>query len=302
MGKEETDANPDKAPKIKIPVGSKPMGHEKEQGLEGGDNRYTGGDGGQGKASHSTREQISNLADRIIEAQEKKVVRKPPQDDEDVKPYSAGDQSFLGDEKASIGSVPKADPKPGTIPATGNGFLGDEKASIGEQPTDKDTPSIPVKDERIDGEKDNKEIAPEKEENVTGLRGANASSEKEPKDNANEAIRIAGRMLANHMITANSLSQKIAELQSYKIHQLHDLEKGMFVEKKGLAASSDGIEQPVIIGQASSDKEAQNRNNITIKEAQSELTNKLQSIFSLDKQNVQAEQDNNAELRKVFNR
>jgi len=54
MGQESTDLNPQDKPQPQIPSADATMGHEKEVGLSGGDDRYTGGDKGQGKTDFKT--------------------------------------------------------------------------------------------------------------------------------------------------------------------------------------------------------------------------------------------------------
>jgi hypothetical protein len=63
MGKEDADLNPQDKPQPSIPSGDATIGHEKEVGLDGGDNRYTGGDKGQGKtelAKNKSSKKIAN--------------------------------------------------------------------------------------------------------------------------------------------------------------------------------------------------------------------------------------------------
>ena len=263
------------------------------------DDKATGGEEGAGNAkAASTRNRVNALADSLTKiADEKKVKRDQVQDDEDVKPYS-GD-SFIGNEKESIGEIPGAKTTPDGIPED-NAFIGNEQESIGDKPDPvKDTPDIPAKDDRIGGEKDNDKIAPKKEEQMTGKidSGALASSKEDSKV-TKEAYALAGRMLQNGLIEVGQLGTKVAELSAYKPSQLADLEKGMFV-KKGLDASSDGLEgQAVLISQTSTEKRAQLENV----NPQTELTSKLQGLFSLDKRNQLADSDSNTELRRGYGR
>lgn len=104
-------------------------------------------------------------------------------------------------------------------------------------------------------------------------------------------------MLKADIITVDQLSTKIAELSEYGLNQLHDLEKGMF-SKKGLSSPSDGLEQAVIVSEASTEKEAKER-HVDPKE---ELVNKLSGLFSLNKRIEAAQQDSDIELRKTFGR
>jgi len=265
------------------------------------DDKATGGEEGAGNSkSASTKDQVSSLAEKLAEikeADEKKVVRKQDQDDEDTKPYS-GD-SFIGNEKESIGDIPEAKTTPDGVPED-NAFISNEQESIGDKPDPvKDTPSIPVKDDRIGGEKDNDKIAPEKEDEMTGKTDSGAlASSKEDSKITKEAYKIAGRMLQNGLIEPGELETKVAELSAYKPNQLADLEKSMFV-KKGLDASSDGLEGPaVLISEASTEKQAQ----IDHVNPQKELVDRLQGLFSLDKKNKVADSDYETELRKEYGR
>ena len=203
----------------------------------------------------------------------------------------------MGGEKESIGDVPKATTPPAQVQMTApnGGFLGNEQESIGDKPTEKDTPSIPTSDARVKGEKDNQKIAPEKEEQATGnaaQNGVTASSGKESKPNTlKEATRIAGRMLVEGMIKDTQLSQKISELSEYKAPQLADFESAIFASKKGLNASSDGLEQPVIISEASN-----------ARSGSGELFEKLSGMFSLSERVDLADSDDSVQIRKSYGR
>jgi hypothetical protein len=258
------------------------------------DDTATGGEEGQGSSrAASVRDRINKLADNIKKAQETKVKRVNVQDDKDLGQIS-GD-SFIGKEKDSIGEVPAANTTPsGTTGGTSAGFLGKEKESIGDKPTEKDTPSIPVKDDRIKGEKDNEKIKPEKEDQAIGNAskgGVTAKSEPNKIVQA-EAFRLAGRMLQNNMIKPENLATKVAELSSYEVAQIKDLEKGMFeTAKKGLNTPAGGLEQPLIISEASN-----------VRDGKNELQNQLENLFSLTKRNKNAQSDNDIETRKIFGR
>jgi len=283
MGQEE----PPSANKPDIPVADARMGGEKgESDLKPElDDSATGGiDGAGNSKAASTRDMMNGLADRIIEAQTQ-IQRKQDQDLEEVKPY--GGNSWIGNEKESIGEIPKANIRPKQVPITNNAFIGDEKASIGDKPSDNDTPNIPTKDDRIGGEKDNDKIKPEHDNEMTGLVNSGTVLA-ESKTNIKEASRVAGKMLQAGRIQPEDLASKIAELQRYQPEQLKDFEDAIFSNNKGLNNVPDGIEQPVIIHEASNQRNAQN-----------ELAHKLQSLFSLNKQNVLAQQDTVNELRRL---
>jgi len=263
----------------------------------------TGGDKGQGKhdrvvASNNYRDRLSSLAERVIEAQEKKVVRKQDQDEEEIKPYQ--DHSFIGKEEESIGAVPTpAVAKDQNVPTAGpdGGFIGKEKESLGPKPTEKDTPSIPAKDDRIGGEKDNEKLTPEHDNEMTGNQKVNvaASSSSKSKLRNEAAFRVAGRMLEKRMIKASELSTKVAELSRYEVEQLKDFEKNIFSGQKGLQTLSDGAEHPMVISEKSTAKENQKRAKI-------ELTSKLEGMFSLSDRNAAADADDTIQLRKAYGR
>ena len=72
----------------------------------------------------------------------------------------------------------------------------------------------------------------------------------------------------------------------------------MFV-KKGLDASSDGLEGPaVLISETSTEKRAQSEHV----SPQAELTSSLQSLFSLDIRNKEADSIPDTELRQKYGR
>jgi len=286
------DEHPPTSNKANVPASDARMGGEKQEPelKPELDDTATGGDQGQGSSkAASTQDRINSLADRIIEAQTQ-IKRKFNQDDEDIKPYS-GD-SFIGDEKASIGEVPAAKPAAEQKVPRKDAFMGDEKASIGEKPSEKMMPSIPTKDDRIGGEKDNEKITPEKDDEATGnLKNAKNNNRRK------EATRIAGRMLQNGKITVEKLASKISELERYEIEQLQDFEKNIFATKKGLNKPSDGIEQTPVISQEKSEmrKIASSPNDPMV-----ELKEKLMSMFSLDKENKTAQLDCDIQFRKDF--
>lgn len=302
MGDESADLQ--KADKANVPTSDARMSGEKDNAdlKPELDDKATGGEQGAGSSkAASTSAKLGDLFDRLQgvmdkTAGEKGVTRTQTQDDEDVKPYS-GD-SFIGNEKESIGEVPAANVTPAGIPRS-DAFIGKEKESIGDKPDAKKmAPSIPTEDARVGGEKDNDKIAPEKTDEMTGhanTKGALASSKKESIHK--EASRIAGRMLKADFITVDQLATKIAELSGYGVNQLHDLEKGMF-SKKGLSSPSDGLEQAVIVSEASTEKDAQDRNV----DPREELVSKLSGMFSLGKQVKEAQQDSDTELRKTYGR
>jgi intein/homing endonuclease len=294
IGNEE----PPKAEKASAPTSDARMSGEKDNtDLKPElDDVATGGEEGAGTSkAASTKERISNLADAIIKAQanieaQTKVKRKFVQDDEDTKPYS-GD-SFIGNEKESIGDVPAAKPAIEQKVPTDQAFIGNEKESIGEKPSDADMPDIPTKDSRIDGEKDNEKIAPEKDDEMTGdvtNGGVNAESHTHRK----EATRVAGRMLQAGKISIEDLATKIAELERYESGTLNDIENSIF-DEKGLNTQSEGLEQAPVVSEDS--------NQIKVANSQDELAKQLTGMFSLSRRNEAAQEDSDIQLRKDYGR
>jgi hypothetical protein len=105
-----------------------------------------------------------------------------------------------------------------------------------------------------------------------------------------EAYRVAGRMLQSKLITAEQLQIKVDELKAYKPAQIKDFEKSIFASKKGLNTASDGkLSQAVIINETSN-----------VRDGQEELSDKLASLFSLEKQNAQADEDPTIQLRRTY--
>ena len=303
IGKEPSDLNPKDKPQPKIPSSdSADIGHEKEQGYTGGDDRYTGGHDGQGKTETASVEEdlmhmkgygkssegLGRLAERIQNLQQKNAAdkklepKKPVSDDEDIKPIKG--KSTIGKEDAFT-----ADEPTNTEGSGNESLMGHENETVGDRPTSpKDHPSIPA-DNQTMGE-EGKEIAPEKQTRDKGTVIAN-SNEKSDGLKTKEAMRVAGRMLEAKLISVDGLQQKIAELSSYQTSQIRDIERSVFSTKKGLDTAPEGISQPVIINEKSS---AIN--------ASGSLTNKLQGMFSLDKRNKLADSDDDIDLRRAYGR
>ncbi len=289
MGQEPADLNPENKPQPEIPVGDAQMGHEEEAGYTGGDHTYTGGDKGQGETETtasvdadlfhmrgfgSSREGVSSLADRIAKKlQPKEPVAKDP----DIQPIKGTDGGTIGKEekfeaKEVINSEIESD----------SGFIGHEKETLKTKPTaPKDQPDIntgnaQMGEEKLDSEKTTKD---------KGTVIAKSDSE-------SEAYRVAGRMLQTKKIEASDLHSKIEELKTYKPEQIKDIEKAIFNGEKGLNTVSDGkLSQTVQINETSSV-----RNN------QAELGEKLSSLFSLDRQNKEADNNVTTQLRKIYNK
>ena len=298
MGQEPTELNPQDKPQPVIPSENATMGHEDEAGLSGGDNTYTGGDKGQGKTETASAEDdlmhmagfgssqtgLSRLAERILEAT-KLDKPAPVADDKDIQPIK-------GD--STIGKEEKFDAKgPENTQGTGNAsMIGHEKETLGDRPdSPKDHPDVATGNAQMGKE----ELDSEKTTKDKGTVIAETDSGSE-----SEAIRVASKMLQSKMIEASGMESKIQELKSYKPAQIKDIEKAIFSDKKGFDSVSDGMSQAVIINEASSEK-------LAIKEAKAnsvspadELAKNLQSLFSLEQQNVDADNDEQIQLRKLY--
>jgi hypothetical protein len=284
MGQEPSDLNPQDKPQPKIPSGDALMGHEREIGLSGGDDRYTGGDKGQGKTElasqdedlyhmrgfRSSKKGLSELADRIAE---KLAPKAPVADDADVKPFS-GDSKIGKEEEIKAEEV-----KESTVKSDG-GFIGHEKKTLESKPdSPKDHPDVFTGNAQMGKE----ELDSEKTTKDKGTVIATSDSE-------SEAFRVAARMIQAKKLDANELQKKIAELKQYKPEQIRDLENAIFA-KKGLDSVSDGLTQSIQINE-----------NSSVKNAHEDLTKQLQSMFTLGRQNKWAENDETSSLRRVFNK
>ena len=295
IGEEDTDLNPQDKPQPVIPSDKATMGHEEEVGLEGGDNRYTGGDQGAGKTQTasadedlyhmrgfgSSKDGLNSLADRILNAGNKKEAQstkkleapKPVADDEDIKPIK-GD-STIGDEPKFTADTPT------NIKGQGNASeMGHETETLGDRPdSPKDHPDVATGDAQMGKE----DLDSEKTTRDKGTVIADSDTE-------SEAIRVAGRMLETGKINTGELQQKIGELKSYQPAQIRDLEKAIFAGEKGLdTGSEDGMSQAVVINETSN-----------VRGSQADLSEKLAGLFSLEQRNREADGDSDIQLRKTY--
>ena len=284
MGQEDSDLNPQDKPQPVIPSDNATMGHEDEAGLSVGDNSYTGGDKGQGKTElasineslmhmkgfGNSKDAISSLADRIAK---KLAPKEPVADDPDIKPISDG--GTIGkEEKFDAEEINESDVK------SDSGMIGHESETIGSKPdSPKDHPEVFTGN----AQQGQEELDSEKTTKDKGTVIANNDSE-------SEAIRVAGRMLQAEQISPADLPTKINELKAYKPSQIKDFEKMIFA-KKGLDTVSDGMSQTIQINEASS-----------VRNTQDDLSSKLSSLFTLDKQNKDADSDDLVQLRKTYNK
>ena len=286
MGQEPIELNPQDKPQPSIPSGDATMGHEKEVDLDGGDHNYTGGDKGQGKTElasvddelyhmrgfGSTKEGLSSLADRIAK---KLAPKEPVAKDPDLQPISDGgsigkEDKFTADEPTNVEGGAK------------ESLIGHEEETLEKAPKEpEDQPDIFTGNaqqgkEKLDSEKTIKD---------KGTVIAHSDSE-------SEAIRVAGLMLQSKKIEAFELATKVKELQQYKLEQIKDIEKAIFSNDKGLDTVSDGkLSLPVQINETSS-----------VRDNQDELSSKIAGLFTLGKQNQEADGNELIQLRKTYNR
>ncbi|KKK47948.1 hypothetical protein LCGC14_3150050, partial [marine sediment metagenome] len=186
MGQEPTDLNPQDKPLPVIPSDDATMGHEKEVGLSGGDNRFTGGDQGQGKTElasggdtvltaeeaelyhmrgfGTSKQGLSSLADRIAK---KLAPKEPVAKDPDIQPISDGgtigkEEKFTADDPTNVeGSATESlmGHESETIPSAAKPSVPRDNATIGKEdadlnPQDKPQPTIPSSDATIGHEKE----------------------------------------------------------------------------------------------------------------------------------------------------
>ncbi len=285
MGQEPTELNPQDKPQPVIPSDNATMGHEDEAGLSGGDNTYTGGDKGQGKTElasidkdlmhmkgfGSAKDGVSSLAERIAK---KLAPKEPVAKDPDIQPISDG--GTIGKEdKFDAEEINESDVK------SESGMIGHEKETIGSKPdSPKDHPDVNTGNAQMGQE----ELDSEKTTKDKGTVIAESDSE-------SEAIRVAGRMLQANQIEAIDLPTKINELKAYKPKQIKDIEKAIFAKEKGLDTVSDGMSQTIQINEASN-----------VRNSQDDLSKKLTSLFTLGRQNQDADNNEMEQLRKTYNK
>ena len=285
MGQEDDDLNPQDKPLPVVPSDNATMGHEDEAGLSGGDLSFTGGADGQGKTETASvdddlfhmkgfgnsKDSLSRLAEKLLEAT-KLEPKAPVADDADIKPHSDG--GTIGkEEKFDAAVIDESDVK------SDSGHIGHESEAVGDKPdSPKDHPDVNTGNAQMGHE----ELDSEK---TTKDKGTVIASN----DSESEAIRVAGKMLQASQITPSDLPTKINELRAYKPEQIRDIEKAIFA-KKGLDTDTvDGMSQTVQINEASN-----------VRNGQEKLGSQIQSLFSLDKQNSDADNDETTQLRNAY--
>lgn len=295
MGKETDDVVPTED--THVPAGGPAMGHESEQGLtpeKGHD--HTGGDEGAGSSRsaganeiRTTKSMSDNLAERLVRvASESKL--KPPaplEDDGDIQPVQGNKDHTDTPEGSKI--TPRESGDGPDIPEAGNGAQMGHESDAGSVPkSPADHPDIPIgggkspkydKNDRWDAEKQDHDkgtvIASGDEESLVVRRKA--------------AETLVGKMIVAGIISPDQISQKIEEISRYEIEQISDYEKVVLgaATKKGLNTVSQGSQTPLVIPAKSNDRG----------DPATELRSKLQSMFTMDRQNRLADDDPNSQIR-----
>ena len=292
-GEKEADLTP-VTNKPEFDSGGAEMGDEKAQGYTAEkQNQATGGEKGQGNHSASSKARVSNLADRILAANAKNMSKtssdkklenaKPVSEDKDIQPI----QSNKDNPKSGNPITPKDSADIGKTEAGDSSFMGSEKETLTNVPkAENSAPSIPAgggKNSKYDTNNDAEKQTAQKGTVIAGGDAESLVARKEA------ATRVAGRKLKAGMIDVSGLAAEIDKLARYESSDLKHLETALFgASKKGLDTVARGSEKPLIISEKS------NQRKIA-----SELKDSLQSLFTLDKRNVQAQEDPTVELRRL---
>lgn len=244
----------------------------------------TGGQSGQG-SKHTGKYKKSSFEEALAKlAKEMSLNVTSVQDDKDLGTVSTGKPHKDSTQEGFSAEAPDV-PDNGGKPLSsehGDGFH-------------VDSPKIPAGDGQM-GHEGEVGLDSEKQNEITGgLDGQggakNYKGKKASSSQREAAIKLAGRMVERGVIKADQLPAKLAELQRYEVSQLRDLEKAMFsggVANKGLKVASSGVEQPLVISEASSQKNAS-----------TDLKGKIASLFRLQQQ-VELAQESEATKLKAF--
>lgn len=279
--------NPPSADLPKVPTGDQRLGHEEGHLKPELGNKVTGLGGSEGEVvasapyKGSTKDIAYKLAMRIKEANEKKVDNHvPTMETEGFGKIRDGKTHPHGNEKPFDAQEPE-------IPEKNKGsFMGHEEESIHDVPkaTSEFAPTVPTEG---------------KADKVDEVKGTVIASGDVKSTQEKEAFRIAGRMLADGLLSPDQLLPTVAELRDYKVAMLKAYEQKLFttaktkvVAKKGLDTVSDGAEQHVV-----------NYNN-SMDVTPKPLTRRIAEMFTLSKQAEAADNPNlsDAEVRKTYRR
>jgi hypothetical protein len=280
-----------------VPTGDQRLGHEEAHLKPEHGDKVTGGVGGAGgdmadKTVASTKDMTYRLAQRLLAARQKiageKTVdnRKPTQETEGIGQIRDGKtHPHADDEKPFEAAEPE-----NLSSKEGDSWLGHEKESIDPsgrgvpRPVSEFAPTIPT----------------EKGEKVDEIRGTTVGVTAGAKSQQyKEAMRVAGRMVAEGMINPGQLMQTVDELRELKPSLLKAYEVKMFSTsrapkvakaQKGLDVVQDGSEQPVVNYERDTKK--------------ANLSQRIAGLFTLSKQ-VEAANDrtvSDADFRKTHRR
>ena len=316
----ESDNIDKSEPLPSIPSDKGTMGHEDEQGLAGGDVRFTGGTGAGGAGSPGAgssevdettagsdegiltadaekdlalmRGVVANSKDRTDSLIERLATKlkapKPVADDADTKPHSNG--KGMGHEEGFSAETPS------NTEDSGNGSMmaheADTLESTPKSPADHPDVAEGGKSKALMGHEGDADINPEKQVDDKGTVIASGDAESKAMSQ-NEAFRVAARMLQEGIIKADQLQTKVAELAQYTPELIQNFEKSAFstatIQKKGLDTAPEGLERPLVINA-----------NSSVRNGEHELVNQLQSLFKLDRQNREARETPDFSVNQLF--
>jgi hypothetical protein len=176
--------------------------------------------------------------------------------------------------------------------------MGHENQTLGDTPkTPKDLPEIPGgngNSKALMGHEEKSEVGPEKELENKGTVIAKSNNATQKAASQKEAFRVAAKLLTEGVIQEGDLEQKVAQLAKYEPEQIRDYEKAVFAKvkanKRGLTASSEGLEKPLIINEASSRKKTADKN----------LVSKIQELLSLNQKNKLVEEMPDFKVRNLY--
>jgi hypothetical protein len=250
-------------------------------------NAVTGGQQGQGKDHTGKYRKASNMFDQALAklAKDMGLSVHTVQDDPDIGQVSNGKPHKDSTQEGFSADTPD-------VPENGGQPLSAEKG----EGFKVDVPSIPAGDGQL-GHESELGLEGEKQNQITGGQdgqgGAKNYKSKKASSASNEvAIKLAAKMVENGIIKAEQMPAKLSELQRYDVSQLRDLEKAMFNRPsatKGLKVASSGVEQPLVISEVSSHKNAS-----------TDLKGKIASLFRLQQQVEMADESEAAKLRNAF--
>jgi len=303
MGGEKDAGYNNSKPKASFDSGGAEMGAEAEAGYKAEkQHSATGGDKGAGKstaASNSTKARTASMAERIVNivnkktASDKKVEEaKPVSETDGIGEYSANkDNPKSGNPIKPFEEGTKLDKS--DVQQGDASLMGHEKETlVNVSKEDNSAPSIPAGGGTNPKYDKNDKNSPEKETARKGTVIA-GSDEETLAARKKEATRVAGRKLKAGKISTDDLAAEIEKLSRYELSDLRDIENSIFgATKKGFDTVAKGSERALVISERSNQH----------KTPGAELKDLIQGMFSLDKQNLNAEDNPTTEIRRLNNR